>query len=525
MYIMMQYGVSPEDKEARKKRLIEANKRPEKELGEMGLMEIDARKRKHLIHELDERGIERAERIGNMIYIREPSQDIVYLMERVGTVPFMDAMTLHFDKRPGRRVITESQKREDSDKWKLKLEHELERAKRDNFVSSGSTQIPRDILEGLRARGERMSSVEYCSACVFAFGMSPTETDKYGIKTESNLVKYLRASRLFGNEIIGYSSKLLLAVRNGILEEMHDYLFKSPPDKRVFDTFELEKRLRITERCGTTPDVAYDWISSCGAVLEKMGLLKKLPTSSTSHGKVNPNRWIHSAWADRYQTIPRDNLDYVIMSTLYEEGELQQHEFSTRRKIFGEFSTGSDFPFNIGSVRQAVGRLEKDGLVITEKRGEALFVRLTRTGREIMHTQEMQNIESAHEGFPLHLTEELREALLGIHTPGLKGEEMRTMDRIVYGVMILRRLDEGKNPAGIIHDIYPGVKKEHGEYHNAMTYIIALKKGTRPWKGISIEKIEHTYIPAIRVAEEESLVEAGTAKWLVDNVVKPTREK
>lgn len=494
-------------------------------------------KRYGALRERDERRFQRYEAFSRRKSRGQPTPQSRQRVGMVGNVSFKRGLS-YLEGRFGRMVSSESvpneydaggaDVRQAIDRELERITGEQEKAGRGERIRENPQVLQRktDVLRMLRKSGLRkLTPSELTGALIYKFGFEPYEMGN-SIQVNSSLLNYLNAVCSLpkgpAGIVDGTMSNCINAVRQGVVADMHDLLWRTGEGKKVFSTDEVAGQLGIYERMGLSPDEQKDRnrvatvISHAAGVLESMGLVKKLPRRMGD----KDYRWVHAGNMDKVVFSHDETLDYDILWTLYEKGESPLMDFAKPYEFHGRKTGSSSGKYVAARVRESVGRLETEGLVWRERRRQAYHVGLTKAGRDVIRAQ--NNHEKSMElndEYP-HLLEATRRALLGTYAEGLKAGEKKTLSRMLLGVGVARRMGEGRKPSQISRELGGDYGGGHDGYSKVFNMCKSLGNGIHPWGQVSTENLKKKYVPRIRQMEADRLAEAGTADWMVENILR-----
>jgi hypothetical protein len=395
---------------------------------------------------------------------------------------------------------------------------------KDPRVASRKVEILKAILH---AGARPITACELTAALAFAYGLRGYDEQlttglrtKGGKSTQTELLAHLNAVETLDMDekpILGSGWTYIRVVREGILESMHELLWRLPSGApRKISTDEIITRLGLD----TMPKKdASTLVTTAGGVLETMGLVKKLPQRPGSRDKSL--LWVHSGYIETTPYNPKESTDYDILDSLFRLGRIPVDELARPFTISG-YNYGSKWGrFDINTVKASIKRLHDEGWVQIDDSTARMHAAVSPHGRMLLEEQRWSDQVSTLTGEIPHLQEPTRQAILGISSTGLTKSEEQRLDTYLLAACTLRRQESGAGVASILPELVQnGLIKEASE--TAESYLRSIAHaGKRPWVRTSAKKLRRAYLQPMQEREKTNPYLAGISAWFEANVIVP----
>jgi len=304
---------------------------------------------------------------------------------------------------------------------------------------------------------------------------------EHGLKSEV-LLPWLNSAdalqrRFKGRALLfeGTLANLCRAVRNGTPEKVERVLLDNA---RAFSTIDL---------CGELNTSQVEMSTSLN-LLDAMGLVRKLPPRSEGHGG-QPYIWVHSSSYRRAEGALPPNFSLRLLQSL-----------KGSSKTFSELG----FPKSeAADVNRAMDKLVDAGLVETKtvkhNNIPTRQFRATPTAQTLLTEQAKMQ----------YMHPELRVRLLGRKVLGLKPHEFRILQRVIRYFRVhmdYASMQKYLPTRSLTSGLRKGIAARQG-------LSVSLVKGIRsarhfPLRNFSLESVRTTYLPAIKMVDE------NLGRWL-----------
>lgn len=360
------------------------------------------------------------------------------------------------------------------------------KASRSNVARLAAATRPRATLPLHQAKLSGLESILDLGQKPTAVDLAATLGHVHGLDRLNAVLNQFRnrpANRLQDVVYSGTLTNILSAARKGWITRIHQILHDQPVAHNSSSLLEAVG--------GARQGSQESHLSAALAVLERMGLIKKLPAEGR-----DGFYYLHACHAKSPASVPVWNLDWNVLNEL-KAGEKNMGDLTRLRERFGRDFGSSGGLGGENAIKLSFLRLKKAGLVqIQGLNTNRLSARLSPQGTGLLRIQRKKK----------HLIEPLRKALLGM--PRAQGELLETQKRRLNRIsralnyLLVRREWEaaGKPFWG------PESLKSRLERMGAGVVKIrsSIRGGKKTWKGIKIKELQEVYLPLIAAGSEEA---------------------